>query len=132
MVLEIVKIETLIFRPNQDQHLWKCSNYRKHCLGNPKVRQFCHYLQDHYFNPKHTLMFFILGAWRVLANWFTLQWSLEMLCRLVISCLLWSAVEMIISSSLSQITSSSSPHLHQHDMIEHSGKTGSQRAPLAF
>ena len=79
------KKRNIDFRRNQDQHLWKCSNYRKHCLGNPKVRQFCHYLQDHYFNPKHNLMFFILGAWRVLANWFTLQWSLEMLYRLVIS-----------------------------------------------
>ena len=78
-------MRTLISRRNQDQHLWKCSNYRKHCLGNPKVRHICHYLQDHYINPKHTLMFSILGAWRVLANWFTLQWSLEMLYRLVIS-----------------------------------------------
>ena len=58
VVLVIVKMGALIFRRNQDQHLWKCSNYRKHCLGNPKVRHICHYLQDHYFNPKHTLIFF--------------------------------------------------------------------------
>ena len=34
VVLVIVKMRTLISRRNQDQHLWKCSNYRKHCLGN--------------------------------------------------------------------------------------------------